>query len=151
MELLELDMWIRDNFVYNRIDKMENSKESIIGIKIGYPKQRRFNIIGWYRQWSFIFNNKKYEKLSFPTMNERFESQLKNIVPYTDIETIIVGDLNIDYRIINKNEEDKNGYEKNFNPMINSLQQHLLGNNFTQLITSDTRQNKMFIMSTVTM
>ena len=51
--------------------------------------------------------------------------------------------MNIDYKIFNKNENDKYNYEKTFSKRIKSIQNHLLGNSFTQIINEDTRQSKI--------
>ena len=57
-------MWIKDNLIYERIIKLKKKEESIVAIKVGYPNQKRFNVIGYYRQWSDVFDNKPFERLS---------------------------------------------------------------------------------------
>ena len=52
-------LWIKDIFNYSRLKKQECEGESIVGIRIGFPKKRKFNIFGYYRQWSRIYNYKK--------------------------------------------------------------------------------------------
>ena len=68
-------------------------------------------MIGWYRQWSYTYENKPFHRLSFIEMNKRFEDQLIKIMPLAKAETIIAGDLNIYYKIMYKNEEEKTPYE----------------------------------------
>ena len=81
---------------------------------------------------------------SFPDMNERFTNQMEKIISLTNnTETYIMGDINVDFNIMNKQEVEKINYEKNFNNMIETIQSKLLGNNFTQLISESTRNNKI--------
>ena len=117
--------------------------ESTVAIRIGYPKQRRFNVIAMYRQWSDIFDHKPFEKISFINQSERFKDQIESILTISNIETYLVGDLNIDYKIMKKNEDEKISYEKNFNPMLETIRANLIANNFVQLINENTRTNKI--------
>ena len=117
--------------------------ESTVAIRIGYPKQRRFNVIAMYRQWSDIFDHKPFEKISFINQSERFKDQIERILTISNIETYLVGDLNIDYKIMKKNEDEKISYEKNFNPMLETIRANLIANNFVQLINENTRTNKI--------
>ena len=72
-------MWIANNLVYNRIKKSENVGESIVMIKIGYPNQRKFNVIGFYRQWSKTFNNIPFQSISIKEQEENFKNQMDEI------------------------------------------------------------------------
>ena len=136
-------MWISKNLVYDRDNEIENDNESIVAVKIGYPHKRRFYVIGYYHQWSDTFSNKNCNKLSKTEQEIRLENQLVKFESIKDKEIIFMGDFNINYRIFNKHENDKNNYEKIFSKRIKSVQNHLLGNGFTQLINSDTRTDKI--------
>ena len=81
-------------------------------VKIGYPHKRKFLVTGYYRQWSDIYNNKMYEPINIKNQESRFEEQLVKLNDTKDMEKIILGDFNIDYKIIYKNENEKNNYEK---------------------------------------
>ena len=105
--------------------------------------KKRFLLVGYYRQWSNVFNYKPYEKIPVKIQEENFENQLKVIKDYKDLEKIIMGHINIDYRIINKSENDKDNYEKSFSKRIKSIQSNLLSNNFKQIISNDTRKGKI--------
>ena len=83
-----------------------------MAIKIGYHKKTKLNIIAFYKQRSDVFNNKLADKLSFGEMTDRFNKQIEKIVTCSDIETYLIGDINIDFNIINKQEHEKNNYEK---------------------------------------
>ena len=136
-------IYIANNLNYNRIKKVENIGESIVAIKIGYPNQRKLNIVGYYRQWSKIFSNKSYEPYSIKQQEINLENQMNKLKELSNTETIILGDFNIDFKILNKTEDQKNNYEKNFKKRINIIKDQLLGNNFFQLIKSDTRNQKI--------
>ena len=99
-----------------KVNEMEG--ESIIILKIGFPKKRKFMVAGYYRQFSKIFNNRVHERLSTSQQDENFENQLVQLNNIKIDEKIILGDFNIDYKIINKNEDQKNNYEKTFNNTI---------------------------------
>ena len=136
-------MWINKNFVYDRVKELEMEGESIVVIKIGYPNKRRFLICGYYRQWSDVFNYKKYEPRSQSLQENTFDKQLKLISNYKDMEKIVLGDLNVDYKILNKSETEKYNYEKTFSNRIKSIRNNLLANNFSQLISESTHNNKI--------
>ena len=136
-------LWIKDIFNYSRLKNQECEGESIVGIRIGFPKKRKFNIFGYYRQWSRIYNYKNKEKLSFKQMEICLRNQLQKINEVSNIETIIMGDLNIDFRILNKNETERNNYEKNFSVMLKNIQSDLISNNFLQLVKENTHGVKI--------
>ena len=136
-------MWIRDIFRYSRLSNSECVGESVIGVKIGFPKKRKFNVFGFYRQWSDTFNDKKCEPRSFKNQEISFRNQLEEIKKVSNIETIVLGDMNIDFRIINKNEQEKVQYEKSFNNMLESIKKNLLEDGFLQLVKENTRANKI--------
>ena len=136
-------MWIKDNLVYDRLHNNEIENESIVIIKIGYPKKRRFLVAGFYRQWSNTFNNKKCISIPVKAQEERFDKQMNEISSMKDMEKIVLGDFNIDYKILNKCEKDKSNYDKSFSTRINSIKSRLLANNFNQLISVNTRKEKI--------
>ena len=136
-------MWARDFFRFERLKKFDCGNESIIGIKIGFPKQWKFNIFGYYRQWSHIFKNDKSIRLTFTQQEKNLKNQLEKIKEVYNIETIFMGELNIDFRIFGKNESEKISYEKNFSKMIQHIKNNLIENNFLQLITDNTRTHKI--------
>ena len=70
-------------------------------------------------------------------------NQLQKINEVSNIETIIMGDLNIDFRILNKNETERNNYEKNFSVMLKNIQSDLISNNFLQLVKENTHGVKI--------
>ena len=43
------------------------------GIKIGYPNQKNLNVVGFYRQWSKIFNNKPFESYTMKQQELNFD------------------------------------------------------------------------------
>ena len=61
-----------------------------------------------------FFENKPFEKYSIPQQELNFENQMAKTEEFSNIETIIMGDFNIDYKIFNKTEDQKINYEKNF-------------------------------------
>ena len=136
-------MWIADNLVYKRIKKSENLGESVVIIKIGYPNQRKFNLIGFYRQWSKTFNRIPFQPLSIKEQEENFRNQMDKIKMISDIETIVLGDFNIDYNLFSKKEAEKINYEKTFKERLNIISDKLLANNFFQLIKENTRTDKI--------
>ena len=54
-----------------------------------------------------------------------------------------MGDINVDCKLLNKHENEKNNYEKTFNKRVKTIQSQLLSNNFTQQINEDTRNGKI--------
>ena len=136
-------MWVNNNFVYERISKLELENESIVIIKIGYPDKRKFLVCRYYRQWSNVYNYKYFEKITVPNQEINFENQLKVISQYKNMEKFILGDINVDYNILNKIESEKNNYEKSFSKRVKSIQNNLLANGFSQLISDSTRNNKI--------
>ena len=69
-------IYIANNLKYNRIKKVEINGESIVAIKIGYPNQKKkLNIVGYYRQWSKVFNNKPFESYSIKQQECNFDNQ----------------------------------------------------------------------------
>ena len=108
-------MSISKNFHNQRVKDIENCNESIVVIKIGYPKKTKIPVVGYYRQWSQVYNYKNCDAISIQQQEQRFEDQMKKISEVKDRETLILGDMNIYFKIINKHENDKNNYEKSFN------------------------------------
>ena len=136
-------MYIASNFNYERIKKCELNGESIVAIKIGYPNTKKLNIIGFYRQWSKTFCNKPFEKYSIPQQETNFENQMAKIKEFSNTETIIMGDFNIDYHIFDKSEDQKINYEKNFKKRLITIKENLLSSNFNQLIKTNTHAHKI--------
>jgi len=62
-------------------------------IKIGYPNQRKFNMIGFNRQWSKTFKRIPFQPLSTKEQEENFSNQMEKIKMILNIETIILGDF----------------------------------------------------------
>ena len=113
-------------------------------IRVGFPNKRRFMVTGYYRRWSNVYNNKKCEHLSYAQQNENFENQMKIISENnSEMEKILMGDINVDYRIFNKSESEKIAYEKGFSSMLKSIETNLLSNGFSQIISESTRNNKI--------
>ena len=107
-------IYIANNLNYNRIKKIEINGESIVAIKIGYPNQRKLNIVGYYRQWSRIFNNKPYEHYTIKQQESNFDNQMLKIKEIFNAEKVIIGDFNVDFKLLNKAENLKNNNEINF-------------------------------------
>ena len=137
--------YIKNNIVYQRLNKFENPGQSIIALKVGYPNKNKINVIGYYRQWSDTFNFKKFKKISISQQNIKFENQMKSInnLMEKDNETILMGDFNFDFNSINKTENEKTQTEKKFNQMYKSIINNLFSKNMIQIVKNNTRENKI--------
>ena len=82
--------------------------------KLGILTKFFLNIVGYYRQWSRIFNNKPFESYTMKEQDLNFENQMSKINEISNSETVIIGDFNVDFKLLNKDEKLKNNYEKNF-------------------------------------
>ena len=53
-------MYIRNDMAYTRARYLENENSSCVTIRIGFPKRKKFTVIGYYRQWNelYVKNNK---------------------------------------------------------------------------------------------
>ena len=134
-------MWVANNFNYERVKKSELKGESTIIIRIEHPC-KKINVVGFYRQWSQTFNNKPFQSISNKQQETNLENQLNKIKEISNVETIIMGDFNIDAKLFNKNDDEKDNYEKTFKTRIESIKNNLLAENFKQLIKSETRTHK---------
>ena len=116
-------VYIKQNIIFNRLKHIENSGESIIALNIGYPNKKKINVIGYYRQWSDVYNHKIFKKHTIAQQNEKFENQLNKInqLLENNKETIIMGDFNFDFRAINKDENQKTQHETKFNQMYKKI------------------------------
>ena len=113
-------MWIKKKLVFKREKKHEVSEDPMVTISVGYPHKRKVLISGIYRQWKRIYDNKEATELSINKQNQIFKKIInvfENIIENYK-ELVILGDINIDYKIMTKDESQKNGYEKKFNTMI---------------------------------
>ena len=137
-------MYIKENLNYKRENKHDKINESIITIKVGYPRKKKIMIIAYYRQWSLLGienSNRIFNQ------NRRFDSQTKEwekiLQENPDKEVIICGDMNINYRIINKEENLLSTYEKSLKPMAKMIEERLIGNGMTMLVNKNTRKESI--------
>ena len=58
-------------------------------------------------------------------------------------EKVIMGDINVDFKIFTKSESEKNSYGKGFSTMLKLIENNLLSNGFSQMISEVTRNQKI--------
>ena len=146
LELDNLDnnrtaMYIRRNLIYNREKIYEGKGESVICVKIGYPRKRKIYITGYYRQWKKTEESiyrRKIQNQRFDTQTKLWDNMMKD-KPGT--ESIIMGDFNINAKIMNKSNNELTEYEKSFIPMIKMIEARLLNNGMKMITENNTRNN----------
>ena len=70
-------MIIKNNLIYKRETKYDEEDESIITIRVGFPRLKRFILVGYYRQWQYLGQNDDNNSRKFKEQNERFDKQTK--------------------------------------------------------------------------
>ena len=111
-------MFIRNDMAYTRAKYLENDKTSCVAVRIGFPKRKKFTVIGYYRQWNQLYtkNNKDRdifkEAMIVKEITSKWINQIKK-------EVITIGDFNVHNKSILCNENKKSTYEKSLNKISN--------------------------------
>ena len=136
-------IWININLAYDRIKDLELKRESIVIIKIGFPKKEDSQYVDTTDNRVTVLIIQDLKIIPVATQESNFYNQLKVISDYKEMEKIIIGDINVDFRILSKTESEKDNYEKSFSKIVKAIQNYLLAKGFSQIISDNTRKGKI--------
>ena len=122
-----------------RTDLM-NDTFSSIWLEINLPRQKKFLVCQAYRDWQYMKQANNNSK-SIPAQSARwleFLDQWENALK-TDVECIVVGDLNIDHTKWTKSDLSKSSITHKLKPLIEKLFDRILPHGAVQCMTGPTR------------
>ena len=124
---------------------MEPKDSSMVILKLGLKKQKKFILISYYRQWS-LTNPKPIEgdTTSVSSQLKRFKKCIEawENVNKLGLEVIMISDMNLDSLKWNTPLSLQDQYEKRYNPFRDYLQDKILNNNNYKLDTGITWNRK---------
>ena len=117
-----------------------NDTFSSIWLEINLPRQKKFLVCQAYRDWQYMKQANNDSK-SIPAQSARwleFLDQWENALK-TDVECIVVGDLNIDHTKWTKSDLSKSSITHKLKPLIEKLFDRILPHGAVQCMTGPTR------------
>ena len=138
-------IYIKNNIIYQREKKFEAPNSSNICLKIGFKGMRKFYINGFYNQWQILYKDKtRKEQSSLPSnFNNRFLQQAElwedQIINNPGTECIIIGDFNIDNKLILNNDYPNPTYASKYQRIKKYIKEKLLDNGMRLVNSSPTR------------
>ena len=117
-----------------------NDKFSSIWLEVSLPRQKKFLVCHAYRDWQYL-KQEDDESKSINAQLERWEQFLDQweAALETDMECIVLGDLNIDHTKWTRKDLDQNCITKKLKPLIVSLFERILPYGMVQCTKGPTR------------
>ena len=131
-DVSRLGCWVSRDLVYERVKSLEDNRNPLIALNVGYPKTKRTKVIGYYRQFQSL--DRKEEKNNEKELSEftKVCNKISKILDNNE-ECIMAGDFNIDFRAVNLKDHDKSQYQKSQNKLMEVLKVNLLEKGMTIL------------------
>ena len=119
-----------------------NDNFSSIWLEIGYPRQKKFLVCQFYRDWQFLNQSDKSSKTP--------AAQLERWIIFLDqweralasgMECHVLGDCNIDAQCFNRPDIANTPHNTRLRPLVEKLFERIFPHGVSQLVTSVTRQD----------
>ena len=132
-------------YVHNEIacklrEDLMNDKFSSIWLEINLPRQKKFLVCHAYRDWQYLNQGNKVSKsldaqlVRWVEFLNQWENGLK-----TDLECLVVGDLNLDHTKWTKDNLSPNSITAKLKPLIEILFDKILPYGIVQCVVGPTR------------
>jgi exonuclease III len=140
IEASRVVVYVHNDVVCKVRQDLMNDKFSSIWLEINIPRQKKFLVCQAYRDWQYLNQGNKESK--------SIEAQLARWVEFldqwetalqTDLECIVVGDLNIDHTKWTNQYLEQNSITKQLKPLINALFDRILPHGMVQCTHGPTR------------
>ena len=117
---------------------------SSIWLEIGYPRQKKFLVCQFYRDWQFLNQATKYSKTDAAQLTRwlTFLDQWERALA-TGLECHVLGDCNIDAQTFNRPDIASTPHNAKLRPMVEKLFERIFPHGVSQMVTSVTRQNSI--------
>ena len=133
-------VYVHNDIVCKPRKDLMNDKFSSIWLEISLPRQKKFLVCQAYRDWQYLNQTNKGSKSIDAQLGrwigflDQWETALK-----TELECIVVGDLNLDHTKWMKQNSDQNSITKQLKPLILSLFDKILPHGMVQCVNGPTR------------
>ena len=117
---------------------------SSIWLEIGYPRQKKFLVCQFYRDWQFLNQATKSSKTDAAQLTRwlTFLDQWERALA-TGLECHVLGDCNIDAQTFNRPDIASTPHNAKLRPMVEKLFERIFPHGVSQMVTSVTRQNSI--------
>ena len=133
-------VYVRNDIACKIRNDLMNDTFSSIWLEVNLPRRKKFLVCHAYREWQYLHQGNKDSK-SIDSQHVRwkqFLTQWENGLK-TDLECLVVGDLNIDHTKWTKDDLPSNSITSKLKPLIESLFNIILPYGMVQCVTGPTR------------